>query len=127
LLYKYLEIDSICKIADVVFVTTIADESTKNLIDKKRIDLMKKTAIFLSPVNPLVFNKDYILKKVAKEELGGIGFESDEKTVLDYKGNVFPAPEIGYYTRQTLDNESRIMTDSMVSILEGKPINVINL
>ena len=125
--YRHTEIDKICKTADVIFITTIADEATKNLIDRKRIDLMKKTAIVVSPVNPMVFDKHYILDKVAKEELGGLGFESEEKAVTKFKGNVFPAPEIGYFTKQTLDNESRIMTDSMVSILKGKPVNVINL
>lgn len=125
--YQYAEIDKICQTADVIFVTTIADETTKNLIDKRRINLMKKTAILLIPVNQMVFDKEYVLEKVAKEELGGLGFEGDEEIVTKFKGNVFPAPEIGYYTKQTLDNESRIMTDSMISILKGKPVNVVNL
>lgn len=125
--YQYAEIDEICQTADVIFITTIADEATKNLIDERRVDLMKKTVVLLSPVNPMVFAKVYVLEKVAKGELGGLGFESEEELVTKFKGNVFAAPEIGYYTKQTLDNESRIMTDSMISILEGKPVNVVNL
>ncbi len=125
--YKYFELNDLCKKADVIFLTTVADESTKGLINKKRIDLMKKTAIILSPIDEIAYDREYILEKVAKNELGGLGFESDEKTPLSYKGNVFPAPEIGYYTKQTLDNESRIMTDSMISIIEGKPVNIVNL
>ena len=125
--YKFVELNDLCKKADVTFLTTVADSTTKGLIDKRRIDLMKRTAIILSPIDELVYDKEYILKKIAKGEFGGLGFESDKRTPLSYKGNVFPAPEIGYYTKQTLDNESRIMTDSMISIIEGKPVNVVNL
>jgi phosphoglycerate dehydrogenase-like enzyme len=125
--YQYREIDGVCRTADVVFLTTIADKATEGLIDKSRVDLMKQTALLLVPVNAMVFDKEYVLEKVAKKELGGLGFESEEERVTEFEGNVFPAPEIGYYTKQTLDNESRIMTDAMISILEGKPINVVNL
>lgn len=125
--YKLVELDVLCQQADVIFITTLADDSIKGLIDKRRIDLMKKTTIVLSPVDEIVYDKDYILEKVAKNEFGGLGFESSEKTPLSYKGNVFSAPEIGYYTKQTMDNESQIMTDSIVSLLEGNFLNVINL
>lgn len=122
-----MELDELCSQADVIFLTTLADDSTKGLIDKKKIDLMKKTAIILSPIDEIAYDRDYILEKVAKGELGGLGFESSEKTIESYEGNVFCVPEIGYYTKQTLDNEPRTMSDSMISILEGKPKNVVNL
>ena len=125
--YKYEEIDKVCKDSDVLFITTVADASTANLIDKVKIDSMKKTAIILSPVDTIVYDKPYILEKVSNNELGGFGFESDKEKIADFKGNVFPAPEIGYYTQQTLDKESQIMTDSILSVLQGKPINAVNL
>jgi lactate dehydrogenase-like 2-hydroxyacid dehydrogenase len=126
--YSFSEIDNLCKSADVIFLTTMADESTKNLLDEKRIDLLKKTAILLTPVNSMVYAKHYVLDKIAKNELGGLGYEgSNNEKIEKMQGNVFPAPELGYFTSQTLDNESRIMTDSMISILEGRPVNVVNL
>ncbi|KKU90859.1 MAG: D-isomer specific 2-hydroxyacid dehydrogenase NAD-binding protein [Microgenomates group bacterium GW2011_GWA1_48_10] len=125
--YQRLELDDLCRTADVVFLTTLADNSTKGLITRDKIDLMKSTAIILSPIEKTVYDQKYVLEKIANGQLGGLGFESEDKTPLSYEGNVFPAPEIGYYTKQTLDNESRIMTDSIVSIFEGKPVNVVNL
>lgn len=125
--YQSLPLDNLCRQADVIFVTTVADDSTRGLIDKRRIDLMKKTALFLSPVDETVYDRKYLLEKVARNKFGGLGFESSEKTPLTYEGNVLALPEIGYYTQQTLANESRIMTDSIVSLLKGKPRNVVNL
>lgn len=125
--YKYKELIALFREADVIFVTTLADDSTKGLISHKLVDSMKKTAIFLSPIDPVVYDRKYILQKVEKEELGGVAFESEEEKIANFKGNVFAAPEIGYYTKQTLQNESRIMTESILSIVSGKPINVVNL
>lgn len=125
--YQALSLEEIFINSDVVFVTVIADHSTKGMISNQMIDSMKRTAIFLSPIDPIVFDKEYILQKVASGELGGFGFETAGKTVVDYKGNVFAAPEIGYYTQQTIDKESQIMTDSMLAIADGKLVNVVNL
>lgn len=125
--YKFLGLDNLCRQADVIFVTTAADDSTKGLIDKRRIDLMKRTTILLSPVDEAVYDRKYILGKIARNKFGGLGFESSQKTPLSYPGNVLALPEIGYYTKQTLESESRIMTDAIVSLFKGKPQNVVNL
>lgn len=125
--YKAVSLEELFKTCDVVFFTITSDENTKGLISNSLIDSMKITAIILSPIDSKLFDKKYILDKVAKGELGGFGFESSEEKIGDFKGNVFAAPEVGYYTYQTLDNESRIMTDSIISILDGKPVNAVNL
>jgi lactate dehydrogenase-like 2-hydroxyacid dehydrogenase len=125
--YLKKSLEDLCKESDVLFLTTIADDSTRGLITKKMIDSMKKNAIILSPIEGYVYNQEYVMDKVAQGDLGGLGYESDDENIVQSCGNVFPAPEIGYYTKQTLDNESRIMTESMLSILENKPQNVVNL
>lgn len=125
--YEHRTLEELLKTSDVVFITIVADNSTKGMVTNKLIDSMKKTALILSPVDHIVYDKDYILKKVSNNELGGFGFETDDEKITDFKGNVFPAPEVGYYTKQTLDNESRIMTESMLGIAKGKPVNIVNL
>lgn len=125
--YQYQELKDLFPQVDVLFLTTVADNSTKGLVSNELIDSMKKDALILSPIDTIVYDKEYVLEKVTKDQLGGFSWESGEEKVTDYKGNIFPAPELGYYTRQTLENESRIMTESILSIVKGKPVNVINL
>lgn len=125
--YKSVSLEELFKTCDVIFLTTTSDENTKGLITNEMVDSMKNTAIILSPIDTKPYDKEYILSKVAKNELGGFGFESSEEKVTDFEGNVFPAPEVGYYTHQTIDNESRIMTESIISIVEGSPKNAVNL
>lgn len=125
--YQYQDLEEICKTSDVIFLCTVADESTKDIINQSRIDLMKTTAIFLTPIDTISYDKKYMIEKIEKGELGGLGFESDEEKLADFKGNIFPAPEIAYYTQQTIDKESAIMTESLVAAYHGHPVNVVNL
>lgn len=125
--YNFEEIVEIFKTSDVIFVCVVADVTTKGMITHQLIDSMKKTAIFLSPVDELVFDRAYVLKKVANNEIGGLGFETHRHTITDFKGNVFPAPEVGYFTKQAIANESRILTESIISIVNGNPVNTVNL
>jgi glycerate dehydrogenase len=125
--YEYLDLDELCKKVDVIFLTTVGDESTRDLINRHRINLMKKTVIFLTPIDTIAYDKQYLIEKVGKGEIGGLGFESKTEKVTDFVGNVFPAPELAYYTRQTLEKESKIMTESIMSVVNSKPVNVVNL
>ncbi len=124
--YKFKNLEELFKTSDAVFFAITSDKHTKGLITNKLIDSMKKTAIILSPIDEGPYDKKYILDKLSKNELGGFGFESRKGAINDFNGNVFPAPEVGYYTKQTLDNESKILTDSIISIVKGKPINEVN-
>jgi len=125
--FEYLPLQELCQQVDVLFITTVADESTKNLINQSLISTMKPTAVILSPIDPVAYDREFILNQVDKGQLGGFGFESDDKTTLDFEGNVFAAPEIGYYTQQTLDRESAIMTEAMLGLLASKPQYVVNM
>lgn len=125
--YKAVSLTELFRVSDVVFFTVTSDENTKGLISDSLIDSMKKTAIILSPIDTKPYDRKYIVDKVAKGELGGFGFESSEEKMNDYQGNIFVAPEVGYYTYQTMANESRIMTESMISVVEGTPVNAVNL
>ena len=67
-----------------------------------------------------------IFKQVEKNKLGGFAFESEKAKTTDFKGNVAVFPEQAYYTLGTLRNTARIVTETIISILQGSPINVVN-
>lgn len=121
--YESVSLEELFKKSDVVFVTVAADKETAGLITREHIDLMKKDAVFLSAVEHEVYDYDYIVQKVQNNELGGFGYEGEEK--FD-SGNIFAAEEVAYYTKQTMEVESELMTDSLISIIEGHPVNRVN-
>jgi len=121
--YPQVDIEKLFKQSDIVIITVASNAQTKGLISRKLIDLMGIKSLIVSVVDSDVYAEKYILEKVAKNELGGYAFEGEEK-MHDFEGNVLAMPEIAYYTRETLENESRLLTDSIISIAEGHPVNL---
>jgi len=120
-------IENIFKKCDVVYLSFATDESLRGFIPNKLIDSMKPTALLISCIDNYVLDLEYVLKRVRDGKLGGCAFESEEHKSKDLHGNIWVSPESYYYfTTQTRDNESKIFTDTILSFVEGKPINVVN-
>jgi len=98
----------------------------ENFIDHQMFDRMKKSAYILNCAARSLFDFQYVVDKVEKEELAGFFFEGEEK-ITAYQGNVFPTTELAYFTQNTLDNESQRITESILGIANEKPINVVKL
>ena len=57
---------------------------------------------------------------------GGLG-EEDEKLKVEEKNlNVMITPHMAWYTKESLDEDFRIWTESILSVVDGNPINVVN-
>jgi len=125
--YKNVSLEELFKLSDVIFLSFATDESTKGFIDNNWIDLMKKDALLVSCIDTNIFDLNYIIKKVKSKKLGGLAFESNDYKTVDFKGNIWVVPDSYYYrTRQTLENESNILTETIISAYNNKQINVIN-
>lgn len=112
--------------SDVVFNTLAGAPELKGFIDKKLLSLLKPTSIIVNTSPSLIFDTDFIFSHVEKNKLGGYAFESHEKGVLDYKGNIMVFPEQAYYTLGTLQNTARILTETILSVINNKPVNKVN-
>jgi len=109
--------------SDVVFNTIATAPQLKGSLNKKLLSKLKPTSIVCSTSDTHVFDTDFILDQVAKNKLGGFAFENIEKKVTDYRGNIMVFPEQAYYTLGTLQNTARILTETILSVIEDKPIN----
>lgn len=127
--YSQVEIDSLLTNSDVIFVTVAAAGEMEGFLNKEKISLMKPDSYFISTTHHTVYDKDFLIKQTENNKLAGFAFETEkpeEEKMENYKGNIFVSPEIAFYTKQTLENESRILFDTMMSYLENKPINIVN-
>ncbi len=123
--YEKVSLKRLFKESDAIFNTIAYCDETKNLVSEALVDSMKKSAMLISTSRP-VFNHQLIIKKVERNELGGYAFESNEKIISDFKGNIFVTPEIAYYTEETMFNIADTLTSCISSLIEEKPINVVN-
>lgn len=121
-----VELKKLLKTADFIFPCVALSEETKNFISKKEIDLMKPTAAVISVAKKGVADIEYLVKKVEKGEMFGVAFESNEKKLSDFKGNIFVTPQVNWYTKETVEAKMKLWIESVISVIKGKPINVVN-
>lgn len=124
--YQAASLEELFDKADVVFNTIATLPELKGFINKDLLSCLKKTAIIISTSDTHVFDEEFILNRVRKGNLGGYAFESSEKKLWNYKGNIMVFPEQAYYTLETLKNTARIVTETILSVIDGKPINRVN-
>lgn len=123
--FKKQTLPNLVKNSDVVFTTIATPPEVRNLITDDMIKSMKDTTIMVSTSGP-IYNQDLVLKQVANNKLGGFAFESETEKLTSFKGNVIVFPEQAYFTDGTLSNTAKIVTDSILSVIKGKPINKVN-
>ena len=126
--FKYVNIDRLFKSADLVMPALIENEETKKIVTKKRLDLMKPSAILVG-INRVrsIWDEDYVLKKVRNREIAGYAFEGEDlKHPSAYKGNVWCLPAMIWFTKDSLENLMEIWVNTVKAAAQGKPQNKVN-
>lgn len=124
--YEYVELEKLFKTADYIFPALILNNETNKFVNQTLIDCMKSSSSLIASLNSEIVDMEYLLKKVKTKKLYGCSFESDDKTVLDYEGNVFITRKNNWYTKETIDKKMVIWIDNIISIIKGKPNNLVN-
>ncbi|PIV37521.1 hypothetical protein COS31_04265 [Candidatus Roizmanbacteria bacterium CG02_land_8_20_14_3_00_36_15] len=124
--YKYVTLEDLFMTADFIFPVIVLNNETKKLVSSKLIDLMKSTSSIIANINSGVVDMDYLLKKVRNKKIYGCALQSSDKTIGDYEGNVFPIYINNWYTKETVEQKMKIWIDSIISVIKGKPINLVN-
>lgn len=69
------DIDDICKESDFISLHSILTSETRNMIDKRRIGLMKKNAIIINTARGELIDGDALLEALKSNCLGGAGLD----------------------------------------------------
>lgn len=123
--YAYMQPEKLVTTVDVLFNTVATPPEMRNFLTNKHIDSMKKTALIVSS-SESIYDQDYVISRVEKHKLGGFAAENQSESFKKYKGNVMFFPEQAYFTRGTLENTARILTESIRGVLDGKVVNRVN-
>lgn len=124
--FTYKSLDRVLEQADFIFPALAKNEETKNLLDKKKISLMKEEAYIVSITGDEISDLDFAAKQVQKGRLAGVALEMKDKTIKDFEGNVWVTPPIAWFTKEAFEEDMRIWVKSIQSVIKGKPINVVN-
>lgn len=126
--YQSVSLEELFTASDVVFMTLATPPELKGFINQKLLLRLKKSSLIISTSDTHVLDEKFILKQVAKGNLGGFASESNakEKHFSHFQGNVIYFPEQAFYTIETQKRTARILTDTILLIIKGKPQNVVN-
>ncbi len=128
--YKYVEMDKLLRSSDFIFPCLALNEDTENFISKKEINLINKNASVINVARKGVIDIDYVVEKVRKGELYGCAFEVNDyfenKEKYEYSENIFVLPHNNWFTKETMEEKMKIWIESIISVVKGKPVNVVN-
>lgn len=125
--YKYVDLDTLFSDADFIIPAFVTNEDTKKLITDDLINKVHNSAFINIVNNPNeIYNHNLMLEK-SEEGLISYAFEKyDDKIIDNFKGNVMVTAPYDFYTKEAIDRLIAIWVDNVISVVNGKPQNIVN-
>ena len=123
--------EDLFKTSDIVSIHVVLGEKYKNLITKKEISLMKKSAIIINTSRGPIINEKDLIDCLENNIISGVGLDvyDNEPLPQDHKlrfmDNALLMPHTGYVTVENYNKFYPQMMENLVSYLQNKPIRVI--
>ena len=130
---KVVELDTLLKESDIVTVHCTPTEETRRLIGAKEFALMKNTAVFINTARASIIDEEALLDALRKGTIAGAGLDVFSMEPVDCDNvfleleNVTVMPHMGSNTIETIERQSRSITDAIIAFSKGeRPRNVVN-
>ena len=122
----FIPLDELLSSCDVITIHTPLTPETKNLINRERVNKIKKGAIFINTARGAVVDEDALIDRLEDGSLMGAGFDvyRDEPKInprLVKLNNVVLLPHIGSATWKTRLAMAHLAADNIIAVLQGRP------
>ncbi|MEQ8197344.1 MAG: 2-hydroxyacid dehydrogenase [Clostridiaceae bacterium] len=128
---EFVDLDTLMSTCDIVSLHVPLNETTKGLINKEKLSLMKKSAILINTARGPVVNSDALAEALNSGEIAGAGVDVFEveppipvEHVLFGAKNLIVTPHIAFATAQAFEKRAVIVFDNIQQWLIGTPQNV---
>ena len=124
--------EDLLKNSDIISIHLVLGERYKNLITKKELGLMKKTAFLINTSRGQIINENDLIKALKDERIAGAGLDVYEKEPLpqDHKLRFLPnaliLPHLGYVTVENYSKFYLQMIENLDSCLSNKSLRIIS-
>ncbi|MFH1642928.1 MAG: NAD(P)-dependent oxidoreductase [Nanoarchaeota archaeon] len=129
---SFVELDELLSKSDIVSIHTPLNESTKSLINKDKLELMKSAAILINTARGPIVNNDALADVLIDNKIAGAGidvFDTEPPLSENYKllsaPNTVLTPHVAYATKEALGIRAKIVFDNIRKYLENNPQNKI--
>lgn len=129
---QYVDLETLLSTCDIVSLHTPLNETTKGLIGKEQLALMKKNAILINTARGPVVDSAALADALNNRQIAGAGidvFETEPPIKKDHpllnSANVIATPHIAFATKEALIKRAVIVFDNAAKWLLNTPQNVI--
>lgn len=127
----YVDLDTLLSTCDIVSLHVPLNDSTKGLINKDKISLMKKNAVLINTARGPVVDSQALAEALNEGKIAGAGVDvfeieppiAENHPLLSAK-NLIATPHIAFATKEALVKRAVIVFDNIKAYLNGNPQNV---
>lgn len=129
---KKVSLDQLLKRSDLISIHLPLNSSTKLLVDKSKLELLKPNSIIVNTARGEIIDEKHLIKMLKKNRIFGAGFDVYENEPLVNPellklNNVVLLPHIGSSTNETRDKMAELAARNVINVLNGKkaitPVN----
>lgn len=127
---EQVSLEQLLQEADIVSLHTPLTNETKNLIGKKELDLMKKSAFLINTARGGVVDSQALADALNNDKIAGAAidvFEMEPPLVFDHpllhSKNTIVTPHIAFASQESMELRAKIVFDNLYAFLDGKHTN----
>ena len=128
--FAFADLDTVVRDSDILSLHVPLNDATRYLIDAKRIESMKDTAILINTARGPVVDNEALAKALHAGKLRGAGidvFEMEPPIPTDHPLCDAPrtvlTPHIAFASQEAFVTRAHIVMDNIVAFLQEEPVN----
>ena len=128
----YVSLDTLLKNSDYISLHCPLTSSTKHMINKDTLSLMKPTAFIINTSRGALIDEKALVEALKNQTIAGAGLDVQEEeppkedNPLYQLDNVILTPHMGWKGLETRQRLVSILASNIKAYLEGNPINVVS-
>lgn len=131
---EYVSLEDLMRQSDIVSLHTPNNATTRGLISRDMIDLMKPTAIFINCARGPIIDDRALADALNEGRIAGAGVDvfniepplGDDQPLLHAK-NCLLTPHVAFLSEESMIRRAHIAFDNTMAYLDGHPENVCQL
>ena len=132
---ELVDMDEIFKLSDVITVHTPLTSTTKNLISKGSIDMMKEGVRIINCARGGIVNEEDVAEAISNGKIGGLAIDVFESEPPDFKSPIFKlsdkvvfTPHLGASTQEAQTKVGIAMAEQVIEFAnKGVVSNAVNM
>ena len=129
---RYVSLEELLKNSDYVSMHCPLTESTKHMINKESLSLMKPSAFIINTSRGALIDEAALIEALENGTIAGAGLDvqetepPEEASPLYTMDQILLTPHMGWKGLETRQRLGSILADNIKQFMEGNPINVVS-